>query len=208
MSSLPADLTPPAVDALRREAAAVLVVDVQEAFRPHVHGFEALVRRVRLLVEGAAALDVPVVVTEQYPRGLGRTAAELVEVLGDAEVVEKLAFSAVAEPRFEDLLRRLGRPQLVVCGLEAHVCVHQTVGALLRRGHDVHLALDAVEARDPVDREVGVRRALAGGARASTVEMALFELLGVAGTPEFKTVHGLIKAAGAVPAATVASEVR
>ncbi len=211
MTRLPAyDLPEPRTVAgvLRRDDAAVLVVDVQEAFRPHMAGFDALVRQVRLLVEGARAMDVPVVATEQYPQGLGRTAVEVLEVLGDAEIVPKVEFSAVASPMFDDLLGRLGRSQIVVCGLEAHVCVHQTVGDLLGRGLSVHLAVDAVESRDPTNREVGVRRALAGGAHASSVEMALFELLGSAGDEDFRTVHQLIKAAGAVPVVPGGGEVR
>lgn len=200
--------TPPSPDRLRRDEAAVLVVDVQEAFRPRLSGFDALVRHVRLLVEGAGALDVPVVVTEQYPQGLGRTAVELLDVLGDAEVVPKREFSAVGAPGFDDLLGRLGRSQIVVCGLEAHVCVHQTVGGLLGRGLSVHLCVDAVESLDPVNREIGVRRALADGAHASSVEMALFELLGSADSEDFRTVHGLIKAASGVSAVRAGEEVR
>lgn len=208
MSLSPAPDARPPADVLRRDDAAVLVVDVQEGFRPRLAGFDALVRHVRLLVEGARLLDVPVVATEQYPEGLGRTAAEVLGALGDAEVVPKLEFSAVQAPRFDDLLGRLGRSQLVVCGLEAHVCVHQTVVDLLGRGLSVHLAVDAVESLDPVNREIGVRRALAGGAHASSVEMALFELLGSAGSEEFRPVHRLIKAAGAVPASSAGQEVR
>ncbi len=208
MSPFPAPDPRPLTDVLRRDDAAVLVVDVQEAFRPHLAGFDALVRHVRLLVEGARALDVPVVATEQYPEGLGRTAVEVLEVLGDAEILPKLEFSAVRAPRFDDLLGRLGRSQLVVCGLEAHVCVHGTVVDLLGRGLSVHLAIDAVESLDPVNREIGVRRALAGGAHPSSVEMALFELLGTAGSEAFKPVHRLIKAAGAVPATASGKGVR
>jgi nicotinamidase-related amidase len=195
-------------DVLRRDDTAVLVVDVQEAFRPHLPGFDDLVRDVCLLVGGARELDVPVVLTEQYPEGLGATASEILEAAGDAEIVAKLEFSAVRAAGFEELLRRLGRSQLLVCGLEAHVCVHQTVVDLLRRGLSVHLAVDAVGSLDPVDREIGVRRALSGGAHASSVEMALFELLGVAGSEEFRAVHALIKAAGPVHNRRVGGGVR
>jgi nicotinamidase-related amidase len=195
-------VTPPA-EALGRESAVVLVVDVQEAFRRHVPGFEELTRRVALLVEGAGLLDVPVVASEQYPHGLGPTASELDGPLGDAERLEKRAFSAVRAAGFDDLARRLGRRQWILCGLEAHVCVHQTAADLGRRGFAVHLAADAVGARHAQDRELGIARTLADGAHASSVEMALFELLGDADAPAFRGVQAAIKRHAPSPAEPV-----
>ena len=108
-------------------------------------------------------LGVPVVVTEQYPRGLGPTVAELDEVLQGAERLEKVTFSAAAAPGWDALLDRLGRRQVLLCGIEAHVCVHQTATELLRAGLEVHAALDAIESREAVSRQLGVDRMLADG---------------------------------------------
>jgi len=178
---------------LRRDDAVLLVIDVQEGFRAHVPDWDAMVARTAVLIRAAAVLGVPVMVTEQYPKGLGETAAELAEPLVAAEKLVKLEFSAACAPGFDDALRRLGRSQVIVCGIEAHVCVHQTVVDLIRRGDSVHLVLDAVSARRSSDRDIGIRRALADGAHASSTEMALFELMRVAGTSVFKQVQGLVK---------------
>ena len=178
---------------LRADDAALLVVDVQERFRTQIAAFERMVGRIRTLVLGAALLDVPVVVTEQYPKGLGPTVAELAEILDGAETLEKRSFSSAAAPGLDDLLRRLGRRQLVLVGLEAHVCVHQTATDLLRGGLSVHAAVDAIESRDPAARAVALQRMAADGVHVTTVETALFELLRTADHERFRDVQALVK---------------
>ena len=175
---------------LERDRAALIVVDVQEAFRPAVRKFDKVAANVATLVEGAKALGVPIIVTEQYPRGLGSTVPEVAEHLPEGtEPIDKVCFSA-AEAEGFDLG---GRAQAIVCGIEAHVCVSQTAHDLMSRGVQVHVVRDAVSSRTEENRDLGLRKMEGSGAVITSVEMALFELLGAAGTPEFKTVQALVK---------------
>jgi len=173
------------VRTLQRDRAALVVVDVQEAFRPAVEGFDDVVENTRRLMEGARILGVPIVVTEQYPKGLGHTVAEL----GEVEAVEKACFSAARADGFD----LDGRDQALLCGIEAHVCVSQTAHDLLERSVEVHVASDAVTSRTDANKHVGLHKMEASGAILTSVETALFELLGAAGTDEFKEVQRLIK---------------
>jgi len=174
---------------LDRERAALVVIDVQEAFRDAVPDFDRVASAAATLIQGAEAIGVPVIVTEQYPKGLGHTVDEVAERLGPSvEPIEKLAFSA-AEAEGFDLA---GRDQAIVCGIEAHVCVNQTVLDLLAGGTAVHVVTDAVSSRTQANREIGLARAERAGAVLTSVETALFELLGRAGTDEFKRVQRLI----------------
>jgi nicotinamidase-related amidase len=175
---------------LERERAVLVVVDVQEAFRKAVPGFEEVAEAAGTLVRGAAAMGVPIIVTEQYPQGLGRTVPAVAGHLPPAsEPVEKVRFSA-AEAEGFDLG---GRDQALVCGIETHVCVNQTVLDLLDRGLEVQVVSDAVGSRTDENRELGLRRAERSGAGLTSVEMALFELLGGSDAPEFKQVQELVK---------------
>ena len=178
---------------LRADDTALLVIDVQERFRVAIGAFDRMVGRIRVLALGAALVDVPVIVTEQYPQGLGRTVGELDEALAHAERFEKREFSAAAAAGFDDVLRRLGRRQLVIAGIEAHVCVHQTATELLARDFQVHLVADAVESRDPENRRAALDRLFAAGARVTTVEMALFELMRTAAHDRFRELQALVK---------------
>ena len=174
---------------LARGDTVLVAVDAQEAFRPAVRDFDRVARNIGVLVQGAKALEVPVVVTEQYPKGLGRTVPEVAEHLDGIEPIEKTCFSAAGADGFDPD----GRRQAIVCGIETHVCVLQTVEDLLDRGFEVHVAADAVTSRTDENREVGLRRMEKDGATITSVETALFELLGAAGSDEFKTVQRLIK---------------
>jgi nicotinamidase-related amidase len=163
----------------------LVVVDVQEGFRPY-ESFAGVADACAKLVQAARILDVPRVVSEQYPKGLGHTAPEV--GLEDEVAIEKSVFSAARAEGFD-----LGsRDQAVVCGIETHVCVSQTVHDLLDRGVEVHVPADAVGSRHGIDYERGLERLERAGAVVTTVEAALFELLGRAGTPEFKAVQKLI----------------
>jgi nicotinamidase-related amidase len=174
------------VSLLDRERAAVVVVDVQEAIRSYPT-FEAVATACGRLVEGARILGVPIVATAQYPKGLGPIAPEV--GLDGERPVEKTVFSAVRADGFD----LGGRDQAVVCGIEAHICVSQTVHDLLAQGVEVHVARDAVGSRHAGDLEVGLGKMQRAGAVVSSVETALFELLERAGTPEFKAVQEVIK---------------
>jgi nicotinamidase-related amidase len=173
------------VSLLSRERTALVVVDVQEGFRRY-DSFAAVVEGCAKLVRAARILGLPALVSEQYPKGLGHTAAEV--CLQDEQRIEKTVFSAARAEGFD----LTGREQAVVCGIETHVCVSQTVHDLLDRGVEVHVPADAVGSRHAIDYERGLARLERAGAVVSTVEAVLFELLERAGTPEFKAVQQLI----------------
>jgi nicotinamidase-related amidase len=170
---------------LARDRAALLVVDVQESFRAY-DSFAGVAASCAKLLAGARILDVPALVSEQYPKGLGHSAPEL--GIEDEPRIEKTVFSAARADGFE----LGGRDQAIVCGIETHVCVSQTVHDLLEQGVEVHVPADAVGSRHAIDYERGLERLERAGAVVSTVESSLFELLGRAGTPEFKAVQKLI----------------
>lgn len=189
-----ADLTGRHPALLRRGEVGLIVVDVQEGFRPVIHGFDELVRNCRLLAAGFGVLGAPVLVSEQYPKGLGHTVPEIAEALPPGTpVVEKLRFSCVGVEDFDDAMAATGLRRWVVCGIETHVCVNQTVHDLLAHGHQVHLATDAIGSRSPENRTTGLRTCLRAGARGSTTEMCLFEMLEAAGTDEFKAISRMVR---------------
>ena len=170
---------------LQRDRAALVVIDVQEGFRPYA-AFDGVAASAAKLLAAARILEVPVIVSEQYPKGLGTTAPEI--GLGDEPRLEKTVFSAARAEGFD----LEGRSQALVCGIETHVCVSQTVHDLLADGVEVHVPADAVGSRFELDHERGLERMERAGAVVSSVEAALFELLERAGTPEFKAVQKLI----------------
>ena len=181
---------------LERDRAALVVVDVQEGFRPYA-SFEGVVDGAGKLVQAARILGLPLIVSEQYPKGLGHTAPELgLATMTDEpaadesreRLLEKTVFSAARADGFD----LQGRTQAVVCGIETHVCVSQTVHDLLAEGVEVHVPADAVGSRHQIDYERGLERLQRAGAEVSTVEAVVFELLERAGTPEFKAVQKLI----------------
>lgn len=170
-----------------RRRAALVVIDVQDGFRSY-DTFADVAAAAGRLVEGAKILDVPIIATEQYPKGLQHTAAEVGLGEGDATLVEKSVFSAVRADGFN----LAGRNQVLLCGIETHVCVMQTALDLLDRGVSVQVVTDAVGSRHAHDREVGLARLDRAGAILTTVEAALLELCERAGTPEFKAVQKVI----------------
>jgi nicotinamidase-related amidase len=174
---------------LDRERAALVVVDVQEAFRKALPTFDEVAHAAGVLVEGAAELGLPIVVTEQYPKGLGQTVPEVAEKLPEGvQPVEKVRFSAAEADGFG----LGGRDQAVVCGIETHVCVNQTVLDLLDKGVEVQVVSDAVGSRTEANRELGLHKMERAGATLTSVETALFELLGGSDAPEFKQVQALV----------------
>ena len=171
------------------ERASLVVIDVQEAFRKALPTFDDVARASGVLVEGAAAVGIPIVVTEQYPKGLGSTVPEVADRLPEGvKRLDKVRFSAAEADGFD-----LGeRDQALVCGIEAHVCVNQTVLDLLDEDVEVHVAADAVGSRTQANRELGLAKMERGGALLTSVEMALFELLGGSDNPAFKQVQALV----------------
>lgn len=179
---------------LGRDGTGLILVDVQEGFRPVIDRFDETVRGCGLLAEGFGIFGRPVLVSEQYPKGLGATVPELAERLPDEAVrVEKLRFSACGVDAFDAALEAADCRAWVVGGIEAHVCVHQTVLDLLERGYEVHVAGDATSSRDPANRALALERMRLAGATVTSGEMALFEMLEEAGTPEFKAISKLVR---------------
>lgn len=174
---------------LDRARTALVVIDVQEAFAKAVQRFDDVAEATAILVRGARVLGLPVIVTEQYPRGLGDTVEPVREALGDgAARLPKTVFSAARADGFD----LQGRDQALVCGIETHVCVSQTAHDLLGRGIEVHVATDAVSSRSSANRDLGLRKMEESGAILTSVETALFELLGAAGSDEFKAIQKLV----------------
>jgi nicotinamidase-related amidase len=172
---------------------ALVVIDLQEAFRSAMPEFPQIVSRAAMAVRGFQILNVPVIVTEQYPKGLGKTAEEILYSLpDDFEPIEKISFSSCIDP-FVAKLHELGAKQVVLCGLETHICVNQTAHDLLANGFEVHLLTDAVGSRYLQDRETALSKMLLNGVVPATVEMSLFELMRDAKHEQFKEIQNLIK---------------
>jgi len=178
---------------LDSEQAALLIIDVQESFRKVLPDLAGLTRNISILVEASKILKLPVFLTEQYPQGLGKTVAEISACLGDHKYFQKNCFSSCQADGFMDELKSSGRKQIIACGIEAHVCVNQTVHDLIQSGYTVHVVGDAIASRFPKNKEVGWEKMVSAGAVPGSVEMALFEMLAESGTDTFKAVQRLIK---------------
>jgi nicotinamidase-related amidase len=179
---------------LDRARSALVVIDVQEGYRGHTVEHDRMVRGVRTLIDAAALLQVPILATEQYPKGLGHMQPEVADGFPTGTpVIEKMSMSCCGQPRFVEALNALGRQQIVVCGIEAQACINQTVHDLLYRGFQVHVPYTAISARFADDYRVGWEKMIGSGAVPSTVEMICLEWVRTAEAPEFKALHRLIK---------------
>lgn len=192
---------------LDRAQSLLVVIDVQERYLPHLHESERVVEATRRLIEGAKLVGVPILHTEQYPQGIGPTAAVLRQALpANAEAVQKLSMSCLGNRDFAALLRASGRRQVLVAGIEAHACVNQTVHDLLAADYQTYVAVDALSSRFRRDYEVAVARLARAGAIVCTVESVLLEWVRTAESPEFQAVRALIReplpGGGATPGTT------
>jgi nicotinamidase-related amidase len=179
---------------LDRSNCALVIIDVQEAFRTVIPEFPNIVPRICTVINGFQMLEAPVLVTEQYPKGLGRTAEEIALSLpDDLKRIEKTAFSACGATAFIKQLDELEVNQVLVCGVETHVCVSQTAHDLLEAGFEVHILTDCVASRFDHDREAGLSKMYASGVEPSSVEMALFELMRDSSHKKFKEIQALIR---------------
>lgn len=178
----------------RIEHAQVLVIDIQERLLPKIHDHEAVLARAALAVKAAGMLGVPITVSEQYPDGLGRTPTPLLTAAeGRYERVEKMTFSVCGDEAAKERLRELMRRQVLIVGIETHVCVQQTVIDLLNAQYQPIILADAVGSRRPFDRDIALDRMRQLGATVTTAESAIFELLGRADSPQFKALLPHIK---------------
>ena len=174
----------------------LVVVDVQEKFAPVIPGFDAIVKNITALVRGFQEFGRPVIVTEQYPRGLGKTVPPISSCLSPSDipgVIEKMTFSAMQVGVFADRIAALDIKSFVVCGLETHICVHQTIADMLYSGYGIWVPWDAVGSRDPKNRDVAIGRMEKSGAITTSTEMFLFEMAMRAGTESFKKIQSWIK---------------
>lgn len=181
---------------LQRDDTLLVVIDVQERLMPVIHEGDAVIRNIERLVRGAHLLEIPVVVTEQYVKGLGPTVEPLRKALEETvgySPIEKICFSSTGCIDFMVKLEAAKRQQVILCGVEAHVCVHQTAMDLLDNDYRVYIAADAVSSRNSFNRDVALRRAESEGGHLTSTEMALFELTSEAGTDEFRSIAKLVK---------------
>lgn len=177
-----------------RGRTALLIMDMQEKILPAMADSAGILARCRILAEGADILQLPVIVTEQYPQGLGTTVPELREIIpAGAPLLAKRAFSAAAVPGFMDALTATGAQQVLIAGIETHICVLQTALDLLIRGYQVHLVADACGSRTTQNHKNAARRLAAAGGIITNSESALFELLEKAEGEEFKRISKLIR---------------
>jgi len=182
------------VSQLSRESAALAVIDMQEAFRPVMPDFGEIASQIAKAVEGARLLEVPVIVTEQYPKGLKHTAEEIVARLPiELKPIEKSCFSSCGANEFIAQVSNRNIKQVIVCGIEAHICVLQTSLDLLARGFEVFLLSDCITSRNPENKQAALSRLIQAGAIHSTLEMALFEMMRTADSPQFKAIQNLIR---------------
>lgn len=178
---------------IRTVHAALLVVDLQEKLLAAIPDGARVLDRARRFIEAAKILKVPIVATEQYPKGIGPTCAEIKAALGDTPIFDKVAFSSCGAAAFAEAWSKSGADTALVCGVECHVCVLQTTLDLLSQGARVFVLADAVGSRNPFDRDIALERMRQAGAIITTTEAAMFELLERAGTAEFKEVLRLVK---------------
>ncbi len=178
---------------ISRGASAGLVIDIQERLFPHMAQYENLLKKCLILIEGLKILGVPLFVTEQYPKGLGHTIEPVALALGTNPAVEKSTFSCCDEPEYLKVLEGSERNTLIICGIEAHVCVMQTVVDLVAAGFTPVVVEDCISSRDIEDKRVAIHRMRSEGAVITTCESILFEMTRVSGTDEFKAISRLVK---------------
>lgn len=181
------------LERLKIDNSLLILVDVQGKLARLMHESESLIRQIGILIDGCRLLGVPIVWAEQLPDKLGGTVPELVEKLAGLTPLTKSSFGCCEDPQLSSTIRESRRWQILLCGIETHVCVWQTAASLLTDGYQVNLIADAVSSRSEQNREVGIERIVAAGGQLSCVEMALFELMGSAQHPKFRDVAKLLK---------------
>ena len=180
---------------LETDRCTLLVIDIQEKLLPPIFQKEQLVRNSKLLVRAATILKIPVILSSQYAKGLGNTVPEVASLLPDTKAIDKLAFSCFGSDVFCSLLKRQpsSRNTLLICGMETHICVLQTVLGALCEGYLVHVASDAVSSRTEANWRIGLERMRAAGAVISSTETIIYELLRASGTDAFKEMLPYLK---------------
>ncbi len=171
----------------------LVVVDVQGKLAQSMSGREGLFKNIQILIKAAKILDIPIIWCQQFPEGLGETVSEIAGLLCDIEPINKVSFSCCGDEQFNVRLDEVGRGQVLLCGIETHVCIYQTASDLSERGYEVSVISDAVSSRTAENKEIALERMRHEGISISSTEMALFELLKTAEHPQFREVAKLIK---------------
>ncbi|MBS1911502.1 MAG: hydrolase [Bacteroidetes bacterium] len=172
----------------------LVVVDVQERMMPAIADHETVLSNILKLIEGCHVLGIPMLVTEQYPKGLGQTVLQAREAMGEWYTpIEKMSFSACGEFEFMNRVETSGRGTIILCGVEAHICVSQTAHDLRNLGYTVEVTADAVGSRTEVNYRIAIDRMARHGIGITSVETVLFELMDSADIPEFKAVQAIVK---------------
>lgn len=178
---------------IRRDKAVIVVIDIQERLLPVIKNQEDIARKAAMLIRGGKALGLPILVTQQYTKGLGKTVDEITDALGNFQPIEKTSFSILGEPNFVEAFKALNREDIIICGIESHVCVEQSALDFLNQGYHVYIMEDAVGSRSNTDKKFAGRRMVEAGCVGTTVEAALFEMVGDAKDPCFKEISNLVK---------------
>lgn len=177
---------------LKKKKTAFMVIDIQERLMPVIYERDRVFANVNRLIKGANILKIPCLVTEQYPKGLGNTCKEI-ELPADQHIIEKISFSCLLSDTVNDQLQQLHIRSLVLCGVEAHICVLKTALDALKEGYEVHVVADAVSSRTVENYQLALERMRQSGVYIASTEMILFQLLDEAGTDEFKAISQLVK---------------
>ncbi|MFH1213676.1 MAG: hydrolase [Candidatus Neomarinimicrobiota bacterium] len=178
---------------LKNDRSVLVIIDVQPKLLSVMYNYPLLLENLKKLIRGAQVLDVPVIFTEQYPDGLGRTHEEIASLLAENQPITKMTFSCCSEDNFMTELRKSNRDQVIVCGIESHICVYQTCRDLVDKKYEVHLVTDCISSRKPENTNLAVRKLEAFGVHSTSVEMALFEMLKDASNDIFKKIAKIIK---------------
>ncbi|MFV0243404.1 MAG: hydrolase [Qingshengfaniella sp.] len=178
---------------IRSDQSALIVIDMQDRLVPAMQAPAVTLRNTRHLLVAAREMQVPMLLTEQYPDGLGHTMPEIAKAAGDAPILPKMHFSCMEDPGFARAFQALGRKQAVIAGMEAHICVVQTAASMIEAGIEVFVVSDATASRTQDSEAACLQRLGAAGAGIVTTEMVIFEWMGRAGTPQFKALLPLIK---------------
>ncbi|AWE08276.1 hydrolase [Lysinibacillus sp. 2017] len=178
---------------LNKEETVVVLIDVQGKLAQIVDESEFVIGNIATVVQGAKALELPILWLEQYPKGLGVTVEEIAQHLTDQAPIEKITFSAYQTEEFVQALEQTGRKKVLLAGIETHICVYQTAADLLENGYEVEVLADCVSSRTAGDREVGIQKMLQIGASITSVEMALFEMQQIAKGDTFKLISKFVK---------------
>jgi nicotinamidase-related amidase len=178
---------------LKMENVALLIVDIQGKLAHSMHGKELLFKNVQKIIKGIQVLGIPILWTEQNPQGLGSTISEIADILSSIQPISKMSFSCCQNARFMQALKALNRKQVLIAGIEAHICVYQTAVDLVDLGYEVQVLTDAVSSRNMENKEIGLQKMRDSGVSPTSVETALFELLKVAEGEQFRDILKIVK---------------